>query len=58
VCQELAAIEPFQGLLHLVSEPGIVIQVVLHKLLNVLIRATAVLGGYTVELGLQFRREE
>jgi hypothetical protein len=53
--EELSSIEPIQAHLYLLSEPYVMIEIVLNKLLNVLIRLTAIFRGNTVKLRLQFR---
>ena len=53
--KELSAIKPLQARLYLLPEPYIMIEIVLNKLLNVLIRFTAVFCRNTIELRLQFR---
>jgi len=57
VCKELSAVKLAQAGFHLLPEPSVVIDVVFHKLLNVLIRAAPVLSRHTVQLLLQFRGE-
>jgi len=51
--QIFSPVELVQALLHLLAEPRVMVQVVFHKLLDVLLRAAVVLGGSTINFGLQ-----
>ena len=52
--QKLPAVELLKAALHLVPEPQVVIEIVLHKLLNVFVRTAANIGSNTIKLRLQF----
>jgi hypothetical protein len=53
VCQELSSVELLQASCHLLAEPGVVVHVVLHKLLDVFLRAALVLGSGPLHFRLQ-----
>ena len=52
VGKELASIQLFDALLDLLPKPGVMVQVLLHKLLNIVIRTAAMLGRGTLNLRL------
>lgn len=55
--QELTPVELRNTARHLLPEPYIVIQVVLHELLDVFVGASLDIGGNAVKLRLQFGGE-
>jgi hypothetical protein len=55
--QELPSVELLETSSHLLPEPYIVIQIVLHELLDVFVRTSLDVGGDAVKLGLQFGGE-
>jgi hypothetical protein len=52
--QELPAVELLKTAGHFLPKPDIVIEIVLHELLHVFIRAAPDIGGNLVDLRLQF----
>ena len=52
VGKELASIHLFEALLHLLPKPGVTVEVLLHKLLNIGIRTAAMLGRGALNLRL------
>lgn len=52
--KELASIQLFEALLHLLPKPGVMVQVLLHKLLNIGIRTAAMFcrGALNLRLNL------
>jgi hypothetical protein len=57
VGKKLPAVEPAQAGGNLPPEPSIVIEIILDKLLNVVVRGAAVLRSHPLELRWQFRRK-
>ena len=50
--KELASTQLFEALLHLLPKPGVTVEVLLHKLLNIGIRTAAMLGRGALNLRL------
>jgi len=57
VGKELASIQLFEAFPHLLPKPRVMVQVLLHKLLNIGIRTGAILGRGAVNLRLNLGRE-
>ena len=55
--KELASVQLLEPLLHLLPKPGIMVEVLLHKLLNIGIRAAAMLGRGLLNLRFYLRCE-
>lgn len=55
--KEFASIQLFEPLPHLLPKPGVMVQVLLHKLLNVGIRTAAMLRRDALDLRLNLGRE-
>src|ERR1700730_12892602 len=57
VSQELPPVELLQASCHLLAEPCVMIDVVLHKLLDIFLRAALALGSGPLHFRLQLRRK-